>query len=55
MCRRVLCAVTPAILTSDLTVREHWGMLRAAGYPTWYAVVPGWVVGLHQDRQAGAV
>lgn len=53
--RHVLRTVTPAILTSDLTVREHWGMIRAVGFPIWYAFVPGWVVGIHMDRREGTV
>lgn len=46
MYRGILRALTPTCITSDLTVREHWRLVRAAGYPWWYAVVPGWVVGL---------
>ena len=55
MCRSILRAVTPTIITSDLTMREHWELLRAARYSWWYAVVPGWVVGWHQNRTKGAL
>lgn len=34
----------PSCLTSDLTVREHFELLRAAGYPWWLGLLPGLLV-----------
>lgn len=47
MLRKIIRAVTPTCLTTDVAVGEHLRMLRAVGYPVWYAWVPGWMVEWH--------
>lgn len=51
MLRKIIRAVTPTCLTTDVTVGEHLRMLRAVGYPVWYAWVPGWMVEWHSNRK----
>ena len=51
MLRKIIRAVTPTCLTTDITVGEHLRMLRGYGYPVWYAWVPGWVVRWHDGRK----
>ena len=51
MLRKLIRAVTPTCLTTDVTVGEHVRLLRGYGYPVWYAWVPGWVVEWHSNRK----
>lgn len=41
---RVVRACTPSSVTTDLSVVDHFRLLKSMGLPWWCGLLPGWAI-----------
>lgn len=46
----MISVVTPSAVTSDLSLLDHFRLLRSMGIPWWCGMLPGWAIRARVDR-----